>query len=129
MTWHRYFCSLCGARTTRPPEPGEYARCAAHAGLPNERDLIPPDPRETIPTMRQELSEVRHADEEARAIRGGGVQGTRAVPPPDTEFAMCPCGALPSGECPSVLGLHCAREQWLAAREREDGQTTRERGT
>lgn len=59
MSWHRYFCSLCGAMTTRPPEPGEYARCAAHADLPNERDLIPPDPRETIPTMAAELIPTR----------------------------------------------------------------------
>lgn len=55
MTRQRWFCSLCGAMTTRPPDDGRYARCVAHSNLPREADLTPPDPLTTIPPMAAEL--------------------------------------------------------------------------
>lgn len=57
MSRARWFCSFCGAMTARPPDDGRFARCAAHEGLPRERDLIPPDPLTTLPTMAAELRE------------------------------------------------------------------------
>ena len=47
----RYFCSVCGVLCDRPVFDGPYARCRAHASLPREQDLIPPDPLETLPLL------------------------------------------------------------------------------
>lgn len=51
MTRQRWFCSYCGALTSRPSFDGRFARCPAHSTLPREADLIPPDPITILPTM------------------------------------------------------------------------------
>lgn len=63
----RWFCSLCGAMTTRAPDDGPFARCAAHAHLPTGAALTPADPLTMLPTMAAEL----HGEDTPPAIGTG----------------------------------------------------------
>ena len=57
MIRQRWNCSLCGALTALPHWTDGYARCNAHAGLPSEASLLPPDPATRLPRMAAELAD------------------------------------------------------------------------
>lgn len=50
----RWFCSVCGALTQREPGTNGRVLCHAHSGL--RVDEVPPDPAESLPTMRQVMN-------------------------------------------------------------------------
>lgn len=52
MSRQRWFCSVCGGLTNRPPGPTGRAYCRAHADIP-ALDAVPPDPLESLPSMSQ----------------------------------------------------------------------------